>query len=157
MIKEYQLRKRQNSFEVVLNYKGVKVKVAFTGGNTYKGVYPKLRTDNAFKMKAIEASQLFKDKEVVLVRTIDRESDVKPVVQQRARRATVAPQPAKPAAKKVEPAPAKAEDDTTSMSFDNLGEAIQYIAQQWQIGVQTEAEARKVLKEHGITPRIKKG
>lgn len=153
MIKEYQLRKRQNSFEVVLNYKGVKVKVAFTGGNTYKGVYPKLRTDNAFKMKAIEASQLFKDKEVVLFRIIDQESDVKPVVQQRARRATVAPQSAKP----VETEPAKVEDDTTSMAFDNLGEAIQYIAQQWQVSVRTEAEARKVLKEHGINPKIRKG
>ena len=43
------------------------------------------------------------------------------------------------------------------MSFNNLGEAIQYIAQNYQIAVQTDPAARKVLKEHGINPTIKKG
>ena len=84
MIKEYQLRKLQNSYEVTLHYKGVKVRVAFTGGNVYNGTMPKFRTDDAFKQKVLEASELFKNKEVVLLRTIGTKPAVpKPVIQQR--------------------------------------------------------------------------
>lgn len=166
MIKEYQLRKLQNSYEVTLNYKGVKVRVAFTGGNVYNGSMPKLRTSDLFKMKAIEASELFKNKEVVLVRTISETSDAKrPVVQQR--KSTVV----KPALKKVDtvtkpavkpadttdPATEKTEDDGEKKVFDNLGEAIMFIAQNYQVSVQTESEARKVLNEHGIKATIKRG
>ena len=169
MIKIYQLRKVQNSYEVTLHYKGVQVRVAFTGGNVYKGTMPRLRTDNAFKMKAIESSEMFKNKEVVVVRTIETKHEeptvVKPqrkVVMRPDRR--VAPVSMKTAGKPVDADVADTvlepnEDGSgeASMTFDNLGEAIQYIAQTWEVGVKSEAEARKVLKEHGITPRIKKG
>ena len=168
MIKEYQLRKLQNSYEITLYYKGVKVRVAFTGGNVYRGVQPKFRTDNAFKMKALEASQLFKNKEVVLLRTIEQKGDANAMVQQRrpairkgmkpssGQPESVIGQQDPPADTGQAPEPT-VDDGLKAMTFDNLGEAIQYVAQTWQIPVQTEADARRVLKEHGINPRIKKG
>ena len=42
------------------------------------------------------------------------------------------------------------------MNFDSLAAAIVFIAQTWDVEVQTENEARKVFKEHGITPHIKR-
>ena len=172
MIKEYQLRKLQNSYEVTLHYKGVKVRVAFTGGNVYNGSMPKLRTNDPFKMKAIEASELFKNKEVVLVRSFGESTEVKrPVVQQR-KKATVVKaatvsqhtkQMAAPAAKVPDtpndgtPVEAPANGDADKKVFENLGDAIMFIAQNYQLSVQTESEARKVLKEHGVKATIKKG
>lgn len=169
MIKEYQLRKLQNSYEVTLNYKGVKVRVAFTGGNVYKGTMPKYRTDNPFKQKAIEASSLYNNKEVVLLRTIGA-ADTPPAAVQQGRK-TDARRPVKPDQKKTtrtaggragktETKPAgtgtpegKAEDADTK-TFANLAEAIMFVAQEYQVGVQTEAEARSVLKEHGLKMKI---
>lgn len=205
MIKEYQLRKVQNSYEVTLNFKGAKVRVAFTGGNVYKNTLPRFRTNDAFKMKAIESSELFKNKEVVVLRTIQEKLDEpKPVVQTRkkAARKVVMPMPrraAEPTAEttqapapvipqepvipetpktpdtpqvsetpetpqepvtaetpqNAEPAPDVASGDG-EMVFGNLGDAIVYIAQNWQIQVQTEREAREILKQHGINPKIKR-
>lgn len=164
MIKEYQLRKQQNSYEVTLYYKGVKVRVAFTGGNVYKGVMPKCRTDNAFKMRAIEASELFRNKEVVLARTIGTEEKPKAAVVQRRNTAGMPPRSAekKPTRELGGEMTGTADEsgkeaEAGTKEFDNLGEAIMFIAREWQIGVQTEAEARKVLKEHGVTARIKRG
>jgi len=183
MLKIYQLRLKQNSFEITLKYKGVGVRVAFVDGNTYNGTPAKCYTSDPFKQKAIEASQMFKDRDIVLERTVEDASDRKAAAQKAARvnarpaRASVTgnkaqaknPKPAKkPEPVKVpeptkEPEPVKetetvkTDDGTTAMKFDNLGEAIQYIAQNFQIQVQTESEARKLLKEHGINPTIKKG
>lgn len=176
MIKVYQLRKKQNSYEVTLYYKGVKVRVAFTGGNVYNGTLPVFRTDNLFKMKAVEASQLFKDKEVVLLRTTGEESDNKQNTVQKARKAFVkkdaapapkkaakdAPKTSKPAPKPEEPvAPEVTEpvedEGPKEIIFDNLGEAISYIAQNYQMEVRSQKEARDVLKAHGIKPVIKQG
>lgn len=167
MIKEYQLQKKQNSFEVTLHYKGVKVRVAFTGGNVYNGTKPRFRTNDLFKMKAIEASELFKTKEVVVIRTIQEANHQPPTVVQRKRVVKGAsskavrdtkPTPA-PAPVTQEPVVDDAEggDKEGEKTFANLGEAILYIAQNWQITVQTEKEARDVLKEHGINPKIKRG
>ena len=167
MIKEYQLRKLQNSYEVTLHYKGVKVRVAFTGGNVYNGSMPKLRTNDPFKMKAIEASELFKNKEVVLVRSFAESTDAKrPVVQQRKKEAPARLQSAVKTQKVVATQSQQTEQeafevpaggDTDKKVFENLGDAIMFIAQNWQISVQTESEARKVLKEHGVKATIKKG
>lgn len=163
MIKEYQLRKQQNSFEVTLYYKGVKVRVAFTGGNVYKGTKPKFRTDNLFKMKAIESSELFKNKEVVLVRTIGQP----PVMEVRKKVQTAQHANLKPVATTPSPEPVKEPvvdegadaggEGGEKKEFANLGEAIMFIATEYQVQVTTENEARKVLKEHGIMPTIKRG
>ena len=176
MIKEYQLQKKQNSFEVTLHYKGVKVRVAFTGGNVYNGTKPRFRTNDLFKMKAIEASELFKTKEVVVIRTIQEANHQPPTVVQRKRvvkgasskavrdtKPTPAPAPVdqEPVAQAPVQEPvvddAEGGDKEGEKTFANLGEAILYIAQNWQITVQTEKEARDVLKEHGINPKIKRG
>lgn len=168
MIKEYQLRKLQNSYEVTLNYKGVKVRVAFTGGNVYNGTMPKFRTDNLFKMKALEDSQLFKNKEVVLTHTIGEKEKPHPV-SKTSNKSNIGKRmiPLKPADPEPTPEPnpeqeldvdmEQADADQTKMEFDNLGEAILYIVQNYQVEVQTEKEARDVLKAHGIKPVIKKG
>lgn len=179
MIKQYQLCKRQNNFEITLNYKGVKVKVCFTGGNTYKGILPTCYEKDLFKQRAIEASQMFKDREIVLKRTIAEAGDGRQPVAVQTKKVKVAPRTAvkmvvKPSAPKPsdpkpeiqaqeppqeqEPKPKDVVlDESESKEFANLGEAILYIAQQWQVEAKTEAEARKILKEHGINPKIKKG
>lgn len=169
MIKEYQLRKLQNSYEVTLHYKGVKVRVAFTGGNVYNGTMPKLRTSDLFKMKAIEASELFKNKEVVLVRSITESTDAKrqTAVQQRRKHLSKPAQKPAPAtaaspagqkpADEAAPQDTQTDGDGEKKVFDNLGDAIMFIAQNYQVSVQTESEARKVLKEHGVKATIKKG
>lgn len=167
MIKEYQLRKQQNTFEVTLYYKGVKVRVAFAGGNVYKGTMPKFRTDDLFKMKAIESSELFKNKEVVLVRTIGKQPaiEMRGQVRNSGKRTTVPPAIPKPVVPTPATEPAPVVDDVTDAGveggekkeFANLGDAIMFIATEYQLQVTTESEARKVLKEHGINPTIKRG
>ena len=173
MIKEYQLRKLQNSYEVTLYYKGVKVRVAFTGGNVYRGTMPTFRTDNLFKMKAIEASELFKNKEVVLLRTIGKPTDSQAPVKPQPKKSNIGKpvtavnteQPAKPAPEPVTPPVAEEPEPTPeaeaakdeAKEFANLGEAILYIAQTWQMEAKTEKEAREILKAHGINPKIKTG
>lgn len=168
MTKEYQLRKLQNSYEVTLHYKSVKVRVAFTGGNVYKSKMPTFRTDNLFTMNALEASELFKNKEVVLVRTTgEAPKPIKPVAQQPKKSA----KPAKPAGEKrdIKPktqAPVQepgsetqepADDGDGKKEFASLADAIRFVAEEYEVQVTSEAEARKVLKEHGINPTIKRG
>lgn len=195
MLKIYQLRLKQNIFEVTLKYKGVGVRVAFVDGNTYNGTPAKCYTSDPFKQLAIENSQMFKNKEIILERSVPEESDRKleearkaaqaKLAAKRAAIQTAAPKPAeKPAGKPAEkpaeqsePAqepekPAEpenqpnpegdasgttTEDGTKVMVFDNVGEAILYVAQHFQQQAQTEKEAREILKANGINPRIKKG
>ena len=173
MTKEYQLRKLQNSYEVTLHYKGVKVRVAFTGGNVYKSKMPTFRTDNLFTMKALEASELFKNKEVVLVRTTgEAPKPMKPVAQQNKKpvktgkpgvkapgTAAAKSQTQAPVQEPVneEPEPDAADSGDGKKEFASLADAIRFVAEEWQMQVTTEAEARKVLKEHGINPTIKRG
>ena len=161
MLKIYQLRLKQNSFEVTIKYKGIGVRVSFVDGNTYSGTPAKCYTSDPFKQRAIEASQMFKDRDIVLERQVEDENDRKAAARKAAKEAAKKAATAQKVQPKPEPAkdpePAKVDDGLTAMSFDNLGDAIQYIAQQYQIAVQTESEARKVLKEHGIKPTIKKG
>lgn len=161
MLKVYQLRLNQNTFEVTLKYRGVGVRVAFVDGNTYNGVPAKCYTNDPFKQRAIEASQMFKNKEIVLERSLEEESDRKKadVKVQEAAKPKAAP------AEKKYPEPAVATDEQKEtdgdglkpMTFENLGEAILYIVNEWQVGVQTEKDAREILKAHGIKPTIKKG
>ena len=170
MIKQYKLCKRQNNFDITLNYKGVKVKVQFSGGNTYKGVLPKCFEKDPFKQRAIEASQLFKDREIVLERVIPEAGDNKPAVAVQTKKVAVPRMAVKKVVKPVvaeqpvsapEPEPVKDPEPTseepTAKEFANLGEAILFIAQNYQVEAKTEKEAREILKAHGINPKIKKG
>lgn len=176
MLKIYQLRKKQNTFEITLQYKGVGVRVSFVDGNTYNDIPAKCYTNDKFKQMAIENSQMYKNKEIVLERQVEEESDRKaaankPVLQQKRvqKPAPAKPAPAKPAPKpeapkKEEPAPepenqepAKDGDGLEKKTFDNLAEAIQFIATNYQVQVTTPNEARNFLKEHGIKATIKNG
>ena len=177
MLKIYQLRKKQNTFEVTLKYKGVGVRVLFENGNNYNNIPAKCYTNDPFKQRAIENSEMFRNKEIVLERQVEEAGDRKAAVRTAVRRkpaskpAPVKPAPAKPvkpaheipADPEPEPEPVKDAEESTGeagpekMEFDNLGEAILYIVQNYQVEVQTEKEAREVLKAHGIKPVIKKG
>lgn len=171
MIKQYQLNKRQNNFEITLNYKGVKVKVSFTGGNTYKGIPATCYEKDLFRQRAIEASQMFKDKEIVLKRTIADASDQKQPVAVQAKKAVAPKNVVKKVTKPVskpDPDPLQAPDPLPeppafdqsqgeTMEFANLGEAILYVAQNFQAEAKTEKEVREILKANGINPKIKRG
>lgn len=170
MLKIYQLRLKQNSFDVVLKYKGVSVRVAFIDGNTYNGTPAKCYTTDAFKQKAIENSKMFKDREIVLERCVEDDNDRKAAAAKAARVSMKPKQAPKPAAKTApKPAPAKTAepadaaqeekldaDGLKKMEF-TLAEAIQYIATNYQQQVQTPNEARAFLKEKGIKATIKNG
>ncbi|UKK52154.1 hypothetical protein L6472_06120 [Prevotella sp. E13-17] len=167
MLKVYQLRRNQNSFDVTFKYRGVSVRCEFVDGNTYNGTPAKCYTRDEFKQRAIEASELYKNKEIILERQVEEASDIAKKAAKAAARAAKAdlgnstPPPPTPTPPST-PTPTVDDEDPggdgmQKMTFDNLGEAIQYIAANWQVQVQSEAEARAFLKEHQIQPTIKRG
>lgn len=180
MLKIYRLKLKQNSYEVTIHYKGVGVRVAFTDGNIYNGTPARCYERDPFKQKAIEASPMFKNKEIVIERIVEEKvktptpssvrvtrasrigAPVKPAAQK-----PVAQKPATPAAPKIEdpdPEPAAPAvgaagegSEENEVTFGSLSEAIVSIMQKYGKEVRTESEARKFLKEQGITAHIKKG
>ena len=147
MIKVYLLRKAQNNYEVTIPYKSVKVRLAFTDGNVHNGVPARLYTNNVFKQKAIEASELFKNQEIVLEKTIAEAED------------SVAKKPeAEPTGDKLEPVAKKPEAEPTGdkLEFASLADAIVYVAQTFNEQATTEKEVRKILAEHGQKATIHK-
>lgn len=122
MLKVYQLRLNQNTFEVALKYKGVSVRVAFEGGNVYNSTFARCYTRDPFKQRAIENSVMFKTKEIILERQVEEASDRQPKVQVRTRRvakpAGTVVMPKKPAGKPQganEPQPAGDGKDAAEM------------------------------------------
>ena len=170
MTKQYQLNKRQNNFEITLNYKGVKVRVSFTGGNTYKGILPTCYEKDLFRQRAIESSQMFKDREIALKRTIADASDQKQSVAVQTKKVVASRNIGKKMTKPVTPAPEPEtvdpellrqlndeNDGGQTMEFANLGEAILYVAQNFKAEAKTDKEVRDILKANGINPKIKRG
>jgi hypothetical protein len=175
MLKIYRLNKKQNTFEVTLKFKGVGVHVSFVDGNTYNGTPAKCYTNDAFKQRAIEASQMFKDREITLERTVEDGSDRKATDTQAAAKVVAKPaqKPAPKAAgkisgkgkasdtskagKQVKQTPKHEQKPEPEKVFDNLGEAILYIAQNYDQDIQDEAEVLDFLKANGVNAVIKKG
>lgn len=174
MLKIYRLKLKQNSYEVTIHYKGVGVRVAFTDGNIYNGTPARCYERDPFKQRAIEASPMFKNKEIVIERIVEEKVKTPAPASVRVTRASrigapmrpATPKPATPAAPKVEdpdPEPAPVDNGTgegggeNEVTFGSLSEAIVSIMQKYGKEVRTEAEARKFLKEQGITAHIKKG
>ena len=174
MLKIYRLKLKQNSYEVTIHYKGVGVRVAFTDGNIYNGTPARCYERDPFKQKAIEASPMFKNKEIVIERTVEEKVKTPAPTSVRATRASrigapvrpAAPKPATPVAPKVEdpePKPTPVDEATgegggeNEVTYNSLSEAIVSIMQKYGKEVRTESEARKFLKEQGITAHIKKG
>ena len=175
MLKIYRLNKKQNTFEVTLKFKGVGVHVSFVDGNTYNGTPAKCYTNDAFKQRAIEASQMFKDREITLERTVEEKSDRKATDTQAAVKVVAKPAQ-KPAPKTAGKTSGKGKASDTGKAgkqgkqtpkqeqkpepekvFDNLGEAILYIAQNYDQDIQDEAEVLDFLKANGVNAVIKKG
>lgn len=166
MLKIYQLRLPQNSFEATFKYRGVSVRVSFTDGNNYRDIHARCYTNDPFKQRAIEASRMFKDKEIVLERTVEEDSDRKKAAEKAAQMAAMANTPAgKPQVDGESPKPeaeqggqsANADDGMEKKVFDSLPDAIQYIATTYQVQVKTANEARNFLKEKGVKATIKQG
>lgn len=182
MLKIYRLKLKQNSYEVTIHYKGVGVRVAFTDGNIYNGTPARCYERDEFKQRAIEASPMFKNKEIVIERTVeDKVAKAAPVSVRKSLKSRIgapvksaAPKPTTPVAPKVETPEQKPEtpvDETPAdeapdagegggeneVTFNSLSEAIVSIMQKYGKEVRTENEARKFLKEQGITAHIKKG
>lgn len=171
MLKIYRLKLKQNSYEVTIHYKGVGVRVAFTDGNIYNGTPARCYERDPFKQRAIEASPMFKNKEIVIERTVEEKVKTTAPTSVRASRTSRIGAPVKPAAQKPvvpkvedpEPEPTPVDEaageggSENEVTFGSLSEAIVSIMQKYNKEVRTESEARKFLKEQGITAHIKKG
>lgn len=167
MIKIYVTCENKNNLITTIPFKGVKVQVEFTGGNVMKGLPAKFYCSDPFTQKALDESDQ-KDRLYRLVQVIPEESDGKPAV-------ASAPQVAEaPAAADPEPAPEPPADDTTGgtttdpnpdpvpdagegdgsgsaadekLEFENLAEAVTYIAAHYGEQVESESQVRKFLEE----------
>ena len=81
MIKIYRLKKVQNNASHVLEGAGGNtVRYNFTGGNVVAGTCPEISLKGKYYQDLLEASKLFKDGTVVLVREIKTSDDVEEVV-----------------------------------------------------------------------------
>lgn len=81
MIKIYRLKKVQNNASHVLEGAGGNtVRYNFTGGNVVAGTCPEISLKGKYFQDLLEASELFKDGTVVLVREIKTSDDVEEVV-----------------------------------------------------------------------------
>jgi hypothetical protein len=81
MIKIYRLKKIQNNASHVLEGAGGNtVRYNFTGGNVIAGTCPEISLKGKYFQDLLEASKLFKDGTVVLVREIKTSDDVEEVV-----------------------------------------------------------------------------
>lgn len=81
MIKIYRLKKVQNNASHVLEGAGGNtVRYNFTGGNVIAETCPEISLKGKYFQDLLEASELFKDGTVVLVREIKTSDDVEEVV-----------------------------------------------------------------------------
>ena len=178
MLKIYRLKLKQNSYEVTIHYKGVGVRVAFTDGNIYNGTPARCYERDPFKQRAIEASPMFKNREIVIERTVEDKVTKSAPVSVRAKRSSRIGAPVRPASKAPSPAPKNPEVETpdtgegagasasqdadaaqggNDVKFASLSDAIVHIMQNYDKEVHTANEARAFLKEQGITAHIKQG
>ena len=171
MIKVYQTIEYKNNVITTIVFKGVKVKVEFKGGNVMKGIPARLYTNDPFVQKALDESDQ-KGRLYRFVRDLPEEGDMNPV--QPVRRQTAKPSVGKtesPATASAEqpddpkpgfPASSEAQDDggdgSVKQEFDNLADAITYIATTWGVQVESESQARKFIEEKtGVKAVIHKG
>lgn len=163
MIKVYQLTALQNNYIVSIPFKGVKVRCEFKGGNIAKGIYARLYTNDLFKQMAIEQCEM-NGKMWKLVEKVKEAGDVEPVKKPAtnkpapSKNPTTEPQkPADSTQDVTEPGDQETPADEGTKDFANLAEAILFIASTFGQQVETEAQARKVLKDNGIKAVIHKG
>ena len=135
MIKEYEIiDENKNNVIIHIPFKGIQVKVEFSGGNNYKGFRAHLYTRDKFIQKVLDESEL-KGKMYRLKRTIE-ESGVA--------------EPDAPVEKKEEKKKKKEKD----LNFQNLAEAITYIAAKYSVACETKQDVAQVLESKGLTFKI---
>lgn len=186
MIKVYQTIECKNNLITTIAFKGVKVKVEFKGGNIMKGIHARLYTKDPFVQKALDESdqkgRMYrflqelpegdsgKGKEAVTQQPTQQQpvANASRVVAESAPKAadTVAePEPGFPPPTVVEGDGSTQEGDGSTQEgagqkfeFDNLADAITYIAATWGEQVENENQARKFIEEKtGVKPVIHKG
>ena len=142
----------------------------FKGGNVMKGIPARLYTNDPFVQKALDESDQ-KGRLYRFVRDLPEEGDKKPVqpaLRQSGKSsvgkaeipATASPVQQEPDAPKPGfPASSEAQDDGgVKQEFDNLADAITYIATTWGVQVESESQARKFIEEKtGVKAVIHKG
>lgn len=134
MIKEYEIiDENKNNVIIHIPFKGIQVKVEFSGGNNYKGVRAHLYTRDKFIQKVLDESDL-KGKMYRLKRTIEESGDA----------VSDAPVEKKEEKKKKE----------KDLNFQNLAEAITYIAAKYSVACETKQDVAQVLESKGITFKI---
>lgn len=180
MIKVYATMEVKNNLITTIPFKGVQVRVEFTGGNSMKNIPAKFYTRDPFTQKALDSSDQL-GRLYYVHQVIKEEGDDKPkqaAVQQPAAPAadatgTVAtgkaPAPENPEPPAQEPAPENpnpevpenpdagegAEDAGDSdgsatakkLEFENLAEAVNYIATKYGEQVESESQVRKFIEE----------
>ena len=135
MIKEYEIiDENKNNVIIHIPFKGIQVKVEFSGGNNYKGVRAHLYTRDKFVQKVLDESEL-KGKMYRLKRTIEESGDAEPDA---------------PVEKKEEKKKKKEKD----LNFQNLAEAITYIAAKYSVACESKEDVAQVLESKGLTFKI---
>ena len=175
MIKVYATMEVKNNLITTIPFKGVQVRVEFTGGNSMKNIPAKFYTRDPFTQKALDSSDQL-GRLYYVHQVIKEEGDDKPkqaAVQQPAAPAADAtvqtPAPENPEPPAQEPAPENpnpevpenpdagegAEDAGDSdgsataekLEFENLAEAVNYIATKYGEQVESESQVRKFIEE----------
>lgn len=79
MIKIYKLRQlRNNVSHVLVGKNGNTMRYNFTNGNVAMGIFPSISLRNEYAQNLLEESELFKNEEVVLDRTVKSANDDAP-------------------------------------------------------------------------------
>lgn len=137
MIKEYEIiDENKNNVIIHIPFKGIQVKVEFSGGNNYKGVRAHLYTRDKFVQKVLDESDL-RGKMYRLKRIIEEAGDIE----------TKSPV----AVEKKEEKKKKKEKD---LNFQNLAEAITYIAAKYSVSCENKEDVAQVLESKGLTFKI---
>lgn len=173
MIKVYATMEVKNNLITTIPFKGVQVRVEFTGGNSMKNIPAKYYTRDPFTQKALDSSDQL-GRLYYVHQVIKEEGDDKPkqaAVQQPAAPAadatgTVAtgkaPAPENPEPPAQEPAPENPNPEVPEnpdagdsdgsataekLEFENLAEAVNYIATKYGEQVESESQVRKFIEE----------
>ena len=179
MIKVYQTIECKNNVITTILFKGVKVKVEFKGGNVMKGIPARLYTNDPFVQKALDESEQ-KGRMYRFVTELAEGNEPAANAAGTTAGTTAGTAAGRPAANAAgttaavgKPTPGFPTDDAADnggsedsgdsaggqkLEFDNLAEAITYIAATWGEQVENENQARKFIEEKtGVKPVIHKG
>lgn len=166
MIKVYATVGNQNNLITTIPFKGVNVRVEFSGGNSMKNIPAKLFTRDPFVMKALDSSDQL-GRLYIVYKIIEEEGDKAPEPAGEsagsARGTTVvgqepAPAPDAPEPPAQEPEPVNANQEVSAgegdgsgtggkLEFENLAEAVTYIATKYGEQVESDSQARRFIEE----------